>query len=265
MSKTFNHISNQKNNKGIPKKTFYICIFSVLIILIVSFICLKSGVWRDLKYKYAMHTYSEKNYSSSIEAFKKLGDYKESKFYFFDSTYKYAKKLISEKKYRQASSQIELLEKNDKYVEYNDLELMNDQCYFYLSNVQKNFKQGDYDSVISMLETNQCTEAKSLYNKAVDKQREKEENYIMKLYKQGDYSEAFIEWDDSDYDISDKSRNKVINALCKELIQIYKDDTIDFYGTEAENRLSNLNHKYWTPTYKKWIKAYDKYDRILDY
>ena len=254
--------NNDSIHKPINKKRFFlICLF--VIILIVG-ICYKANVFKSLSYKYATHLYTEKDYSSSIESFKRLGNYKESKFYYYDSIYQYAKNLILQKKYREASSQLDLLADSDQHYDYDDFDLLNDQCYFYLSNAQKKFKQGNYKDVISMLKGNKYPKAKDLYNQAVDKQHKKKESYIMDLYKQGDYSGAFIEWDDLDYDISEKSRNKIINALCNELIEIYKEDAIDFYGEEAENRLSHLNHIYWTSAYKKWIKAYNDYYNVFD-
>ena len=102
--------NNDSIHKPINKKRFFlICLF--VIILIVG-ICYKANVFKSLSYKYATHLYTEKDYSSSIESFKRLGSYKESKFYYNDSIYKYAKYLISKKKYREASSELDLLEKN---------------------------------------------------------------------------------------------------------------------------------------------------------
>lgn len=249
--------NNIKGKFKFRKKTFFISFIVVIILTLV--VCYKTDVLRNIKYKYAMHLYTEKNYSSSIESFKKLGNYKESKFYYNDSIYKYAKYLISKKKYREASSELDLLEKNNQNYEYSDFDSMRNQCNFYLSDVQEKYKNGEYEHVISALEENEYSQAKILYNKALDKQQKKEEKYIMSLYKEGDYCGAFDEWKASDYDISTKLRNKIINALCNELISLYKDDSIDFYDQNIEEHLSHLNHTYWTPTYKKWIKAYNSY------
>ena len=253
---------NDSIHKPINKKKILL-IFLFVIILIVG-ICYKTNVFKNLSYKYATHLYTEKDYSSSIESFKRLGNYKESKFYYYDSIYQYAKNLISQKKYREASSQLNLLADSDQHYDYDDFDLLNNQCYFYLSDVQEKYKNGEYEHVISALEENEYSQAKILYNKALDKQQEKEEKYIMSLYKEGDYCEAFDEWKASDYDISTKLRNKIINALCNELISLYKDDSIDFYDQNIEEHLSHLNHTYWTPTYKKWIKAYNDYYNVFD-
>lgn len=266
----------EKELKPIPtkaKKDFnfnpnkYFALFTLLIVVIaISFVAVKVGLWRDLKYKYALHTYEQKNYSSSIESFKKLGSYKESKFYYYDSIYNYAKSLINNSDYRQASAQLNLLKKLKHSYDYNDFNSLMNQCSYYLDNAEEKFNAGDYKSVISMLEYNDYSKAITLYNKAIDEQYKLDEQYVVSLYKEKDYSGAFCAWYDLHHEISDKYQTKIINSICKELIQIYKDDSIDFYGHSAENDLLGLGHEYWTPTYKKWMKAYDYYyDEVYDY
>lgn len=248
-----------KNNSKKAKIGKFILLFLMILIIFIIFFVVKSGLWRDLKYQHALYNYNNEHYVSSAEEFKKLGAFKESKFYYCDSLYNYSKQLIKRSDYKKASVQLEIIEEKDYVYYYEDYYLLRDQCYYYLYNAEHKFNSGDYDSVISLLENNSYDKAIELYNKALKKGAILEEKRIMDLYNKKQYEDAFLSWYDSKYKISSKCRTKVINAICKELISIYKNDSIEFYGHLAENKLQELDHKYWTSDYKKWIKAYNDY------
>lgn len=242
-------------------------IFLFLLISVVAiFLFVESGIWRDLKYQYALYNYEHKSYVSSTESFKKLGHYKESNFYYYDSIYKYSKQLIDDSKYRQASAQLNIISKNNHDNDYDDFSLLRDQCDYYLNDVEKKFNDKDYDNVISLLANNNYDKAVELYSEALKQKASLEEKRIINLYKEKKYGDAFLAWYDSDYKISKKYQNKIINKICEELISVYKNNAIDFYGHLEENKLCDLEYEYWTPKYKKWVKSYKHYyDYVYDY